>query len=575
VLHHLAGYGDVIVGNYSIHLWLLTPRGIIYLLLAGSIIFFTLILHTAGLLKIAHNSNQAALHAFPVLREILLDAHNLLKLSLLVFMVCLPFIPLVAIGPLVAKFIFLSKHDINFYLTRHPPEWYLTIGISALWVIPVLCVLFFFFIRSLYTLPVWLDGERRLMRANQISRSATQGLVWHLLQVGFICVGSWLAAMFLFDFILFSISKAILIHYIESINTVVRIVSAYIIIAAIGAEIISLLGLSWLACIWTLCYKRDVVAHKHATVRIEQEAKPPQNAKNGRLLLILTIAIVPLLFVGSGVLSTIIFKQEIPDKIPKIIAHRVGPAQSPENSLSGLKRVLQDGFADIVEIDVTLSQDGELVVAHDKDFMKQAGDPRIIRETTFDDLSEIDIGKMFSPDFKGEKIGRLGDFLKMVKGHIPIIIEFKHGHDSDLVEKTIKAVRDHEMQQQVIIMSLEIEEVRKVQKLAPEMKVGYFASVEVGDLRELSVYCLGAKDWMCSREFIREVQEGGVLVYAWTVDDPLRMVELIENGIDGIITNDPILTDKVINKINTLSPTTHLLLRFRKFWGVFDEMGWW
>ncbi len=576
ILHHLAGYGDVIVGNYSIHLWLLTPRGIIYLLLAGSIVFFSLIIQMAGLFRIAQSMHNSLLPAALVLRDVLFSAHSLLRLSLTIFVICLPCVPLLAIVPLAAKYIMLSNHDINYYLTHHPPEWYITIAISVLWIIPIVCILLFIFVRYLYTFHVWLDGKRPLRRALRASKKATQGMFWNLLRVGMSCVGIWMASMFLFDFTLYSITKLLLINYIDTLEGVVRVMSGYIIVVGVSHGLLSWIGLSWLACVWTICYSRDVKQESTPAVPVLKFPKiNPLLAARNLFSLRITIAVLILIFVGSGLMSSWMFNHKIPVKLPQIIAHRAGPADAPENSLSGLKKVLKDDFADIVEIDVTLSLDGELVVAHDKDLMKQAGDPSIIRETNFDDLQKIDIGKMYGTDFKLERLGRLDDFLIKVKGRMPIIIEFKHGQDSDLVEKTIEAVREREMQQEVILMSLELEEVRKVQELAPEIRVGYFASVEMGDLTELNVYCIGAKDWMCNPKFIRDVQEQGMLIYSWTVDDTLRMVELIEAGIDGIITNDPVLAAEVLKKVDSISPATLMLLRFRKFWGVFDEMGWW
>jgi glycerophosphoryl diester phosphodiesterase len=207
--------------------------------------------------------------------------------------------------------------------------------------------------------------------------------------------------------------------------------------------------------------------------------------------------------------------------------------------------------------------------------MKQAGDPRVIRETDFADLANVDIGRLFDSDYAGETLGRLGDFLTQLKGRLPVILEFKHGQGTDLVEKTIELVRAHAMQDEVILMSLELEEVRRAQHLAPEIRVGYFAAMEAGDLTELDVHCLGVKDWMVSPVLVRASQERGTRIYSWTVDDPLRMIELIELGVDGIITNDPRLAARVRDQVSELSPASRQLLRFRRFWGVFDEMGWW
>ena len=44
VLRLLAAYGDVIVGNYSLGLWMLSPQGLGYLIVTGSLMLFAVIL---------------------------------------------------------------------------------------------------------------------------------------------------------------------------------------------------------------------------------------------------------------------------------------------------------------------------------------------------------------------------------------------------------------------------------------------------------------------------------------------------------------------------------------------------
>jgi glycerophosphoryl diester phosphodiesterase len=132
----------------------------------------------------------------------------------------------------------------------------------------------------------------------------------------------------------------------------------------------------------------------------------------------------------------------------------------------------------------------------------------------------------------------------------------------------VDLVRKLEMQDEVILMSLELEEVREVQSLAPEIMVGYFASVEMGDLRKLDVDILGLKDNLAEPDFVRDVQEQGGRIYAWTVDDPMRMVELMELGIDGIITNDPMLAADIVRRFEALKPEQRVLLQFRDFWKI-------
>jgi hypothetical protein len=76
---------------------------------------------------------------------------------------------------------------------------------------------------------------------------------------------------------------------------------------------------------------------------------------------------------------------------------------------------------------------------------------------------------------------------------------------------------------------------------------------------------------MIEPKFVRDIQEEGMKVYVWTVDDHLRIIELILLGVDGIITNDPKGTEDIIRRYKKLTPEQRVLLRFNKFWNILRE----
>ena len=63
---------------------------------------------------------------------------------------------------------------------------------------------------------------------------------------------------------------------------------------------------------------------------------------------------------------------EVRDQV-SIVGHRAGAGQAPENTLAAVRQAIGDGV-DWIEIDVQETADGEVVVVHDSDFMKLAGD---------------------------------------------------------------------------------------------------------------------------------------------------------------------------------------------------------
>jgi glycerophosphoryl diester phosphodiesterase len=280
----------------------------------------------------------------------------------------------------------------------------------------------------------------------------------------------------------------------------------------------------------------------------------------------LGIGIVILAVVGVALSWWMLRHQNLPAKAPAIIAHRAGAHHAPENTLAALEIAVRQK-ADYAEIDVQRTLDGTVIVIHDQDLMKLAHDPRRIDQTTYQELSQVDIGSLFHPDFKRERIARLSDFLSAAAGKIRLLIELKYyGEDNLLAGETLKLIRRAGMENEVQIMSLELKAVRQIQRLAPHITAGYVFAAGLGNLARLDVGFLAVPTGQATSKLMREAHEKGLMVYAWTVNDVDGILDLMEVGIDGLITDDSALAFKAIEDIRQLAPMERLLLRFRHLW---------
>ena len=254
-----------------------------------------------------------------------------------------------------------------------------------------------------------------------------------------------------------------------------------------------------------------------------------------------------------------------------MIAHRAGALHAPENSLAALEIAIRQG-ADYAEIDVQRSGDGVVVVIHDADLMKMAREPLVVRETDYAILAQADIGREFHPDFSGERLARLSDFLQKACGRIKLMIELKYyGEDSELAKEVLRLVRKAGMAEKVSFMSLEISSVRQMQQLAADIPVGYLSAVGLGRLTSLKVDFLAVSTRDVKRALLRKAGRKKIPVYVWTVNDIDTMLEMLESGVDGLITDDPALAAEVIHRANELLPAERLLLRFRYLWDPFTN----
>ena len=98
-------------------------------------------------------------------------------------------------------------------------------------------------------------------------------------------------------------------------------------------------------------------------------------------------------------------------------------SDAPENSMAAFRKAVESGFG--IELDVQLTADLVPVIFHDPDLLRVCGVNRQVRDCTFAQLQEYTI---FGSN---ERIPALKDFLEMVDGRVPLIVEFK-SEDTDM-----------------------------------------------------------------------------------------------------------------------------------------------
>jgi glycerophosphoryl diester phosphodiesterase len=250
-----------------------------------------------------------------------------------------------------------------------------------------------------------------------------------------------------------------------------------------------------------------------------------------------------------------------------VVAHRGAAGAAPENTLASVRRAVNDG-TDWVEIDVQESRDGEVVVVHDSDFMKLAGNPLKIWEGNLAEIRQIDIGSWFDSGFSDQRVPTLREVLDEIKGRSKLVIELKYyGHDQQLEQRVVDIVEQAGMSQDVVVMSLKLEGVQKLKALRPDWTAGLLAASAVGDLSRLDVDFLAVNQAMASRAFIRRAHAAGKGVFVWTVNDALSLSRWMSMGVDGVITDEPALAREVLQERADMSSAERLMLSAALFFG--------
>ena len=145
-----------------------------------------------------------------------------------------------------------------------------------------------------------------------------------------------------------------------------------------------------------------------------------------------------------------------------VTAHRGAALVAPENTLAAFQAAIEAG-ADAIEFDVRLSADGAVVVFHDSDFRRIAGDPREVVDTPLSAMRGIDIGSWFDPAFAGERIATLGEALAFIDRRALALVELKpDAHNAQaLLDASLREVRAGGYQDVVMLASLSPELVRR------------------------------------------------------------------------------------------------------------------
>lgn len=483
-----------------------------------------------------------------------------LRLVVRLLLLCLPFLVIAA----AAAVLTLTEHDINYYLTYQPPRFLMVIALIG--ALALAMGLLLIWRLSGWALALHLRLIDRVPAAECFALSETylagsRGVVirlilgWLALRVALAlgigalmgALGAGAQALALPDLTLVVLATALTLALWGLVNAM---------LAGISNGALALL-------------LKDL--HQSAAPKVlnpQDEIAQAEIAPRLGVALLTGMAVVGgLASLGAVQVSGDLAGRLAAPRTVEIIAHRGAAAARPENTLAAVEKALEDR-ADWIEIDVQETADGEVVVTHDSDFMKQAGVPLKVWEATLDDLAKIDIGSWFDPAFADARVPTLRDVLETAKGRGRVLIELKYyGHDDRLEERVVQIVEDTGMTDDVMIMSLKRAGVAKMQALRPDWPMGILAARAIGDLTALDAAFLAVNTGQVSGNLLRRAQAAGKKVYVWTVDDPRAMSRMISMGVDGLITNEPALARQVMAERATLSLTERLLLwvsdRFR------------
>lgn len=295
--------------------------------------------------------------------------------------------------------------------------------------------------------------------------------------------------------------------------------------------------------------------------------------------------------------------------------HRGARGLMPENTLPAFAKALSIGVSTL-ELDLAVTRDRQVVVMHNPRFEPEiARDSKgawlqqsspSIHSMTLAEVKSFDVGRLNPaskyaeryPDqqaIDGTPVPTLDEVFELankaanraVRFNIEVKINPEHPHTTfppeEFVRAVVDVIRKNGMEQRVVVQSFDWRALQVVQDVAPNIATSYL-TVDQDWLSNLQTGMPGKSPWLnnfdvddfggsaaraikaaggniwssyhkeVSAKAIKLAQDLGLSVNVWTVNETARMRELIEMGVDGIITDYPDRLRKVLKALDMAVP---------------------
>jgi len=556
--------GTPVLADQDIAYFLLTPLGIASLILVAGILVAIAVLAQASLMFIGVAGPGPKAPALAALAFAWARLVPILGYSVrLVARVLVLMAPFLAVGAGTA-WLLITDHDINYYLSARPPAFWL----AALVIAGLLSAMLALVVRKLIgwslALPLILFGGISPGRSFPESERLTQGvrsrvlgvlIVWALIAVllGALGVGA-----------VQGLGTLIVPRFHDALRPLVLVLGALVAFWALLSFLIaSFNGSTFALAIVELAERLGAPLGGSRGLALDRmERGPGWSLSAPRIAAVLVAAGAIAAGTGAWLLGGI----EVRDQV-SIIGHRAGAGKAPENTLAAVRQAIADGV-DWIEIDVQEAADGEVVVVHDSDFMKLAGEPLKVWDGTLEQIRVIDVGGWFGPQFAGERVPTLREVLEMARGKAGVVIELKYyGHEQQLEERVVDLVEAAGMTADVAIISLAYEGIQRFRALRPDWTIGLLSATAIGDLTRLDADFLAVSTGLATPGFVRHAKAAGKQVYVWTVNDPVSLSRMMSAGVDGVITDEPEMARQVMEQRGQMSPVERLLVHTALLFG--------
>ena len=266
-------------------------------------------------------------------------------------------------------------------------------------------------------------------------------------------------------------------------------------------------------------------------------------------------------------------------------AHRGGAGLMPENTIEAMKHALDMGV-NTLELDLQISQDGQIVVSHDPYFhhryairpdgsyIKKEDPKEYIYTMPYSEVVKYDVGSRES-DVWPEKAciktvkplaSDLIDFvenyvkengLSPVRYNIEIKSKDAKGEGQNwptydrFVTECCKFLHSKHLGDRLVVQSFDARALNYMHEKYPELILSYLVDAKAGNYETFMKKLQFTPQWLSphfsitDEALVQKCREAGMKIVPWTVDKPEDITRILDLKVDAIISNYP---DRVLEQ---------------------------
>lgn len=211
------------------------------------------------------------------------------------------------------------------------------------------------------------------------------------------------------------------------------------------------------------------------------------------------------------------------------LAHRGDWSSAPENTLAAFAAAERAG-ADMIELDVRRTRDGVAVVLHDRTLDRVWGVSRAVGDLTLEEVQAVGTGR------DDGRIPTLREVLDATA--LPVMVDYV---DTDVVEPALADVRRAGAVERALFAGGNLDGHRLLRSLEPDARIAltWDRATRPSErlLADLEPEYFNPPWELVDDRVVADMHDRGLLVSAWTVDDPATMSMLLDLGVDAVTTN--------------------------------------